>query len=97
MLGLVEDHAVLRKANNDSKWQLLRPTFEKQAQFKAAKRAQNGARGSGGGLGGGSGGSAEISKDALARPALFASRSVRRALLTPQVNPGSLYRCRRST
>ena len=23
----------------------------------------------------------------------FASRSVRRALLTPQVNPGSLYRC----
>ena len=28
----------------------------------------------------------------IARPALFASRSVRRALLTPQVNPGSLYR-----
>ena len=30
-------------------------------------------------------------------PALFASRSVRRALLTSQVNPGSLYRCSRST
>ena len=30
-------------------------------------------------------------------PAAFASRSVRRALLTSQVNPGSLYRCRRST
>ena len=28
---------------------------------------------------------------------LFAPRSVRRALLTSQVNPGSLYRCRRST
>ena len=32
-----------------------------------------------------------------ARPAPFASRSVRRALLTPQVNPGSLYRCGRSS
>ena len=32
-----------------------------------------------------------------ARPALFASRSVRRALLTPQVNPRSRYRCSRST
>ena len=32
-----------------------------------------------------------------ARPALLASRSVRRALLTPQVNPGSRYRCDRST
>ena len=32
-----------------------------------------------------------------ARPALFASRPVRRALLTPQANPGSRYRCRRST
>ena len=31
------------------------------------------------------------------RPAPFASRSVRRALLTPQANPGSLYRCGRST
>ena len=30
-------------------------------------------------------------------PAPFASRSVRRALLTSQVNPGSPYRCRRST
>ena len=31
---------------------------------------------------------------ALARPApKFASRSLRRALLMPQVNPGSLYRC----
>ena len=31
----------------------------------------------------------------MARPErnLFASRSVRRALLTPQANPGSLYRC----
>ena len=28
---------------------------------------------------------------------LSASRSLRRALLTPRVNPGSLYRCRRST
>ena len=28
----------------------------------------------------------------LARPAPFASRSVRRALLTSQINPGSLYR-----
>ena len=34
---------------------------------------------------------------AEARPAPFASRSVRRALLTPQANPGSLYRCGRST
>ena len=32
-----------------------------------------------------------------ARPALFASRSVWRALLTSQVNPGSLYRCSKST
>ena len=32
-----------------------------------------------------------------ARPALFASRPVQRALLTSQVNPGSLYRCRRNT
>ena len=33
-----------------------------------------------------------------ARPARnpLASRSVRRTLLTPQVNPGSLYRCGRS-
>ena len=31
-----------------------------------------------------------------ARPALFAPRSLRRALLTPQANPGSLYRCGRS-
>ena len=31
-----------------------------------------------------------------ARPALFASRSLQRALLTPQVHPGSLYRCGRS-
>ena len=31
--------------------------------------------------------------DLLARPAPFASRSVRRARLTPQVNPGSRYRC----
>ena len=28
---------------------------------------------------------------------LFASRSVRRALLTPRLNPGSLYRCGKST
>ena len=34
---------------------------------------------------------------AMARPAPFASCSVRRALLTPQVNPGFLYRCGRST
>ena len=32
-----------------------------------------------------------------ARPALFASRSARRALLIPQVNAGSLYHCSRST
>ena len=32
-----------------------------------------------------------------ARPAPFASRSVRRALLTPQVNFGSLYCCGGST
>ena len=32
-----------------------------------------------------------------ARPALFASRAVRRALLTPQANPGSRYRCSGST
>ena len=32
-----------------------------------------------------------------ARPAFFASRSVRRALLTPQVNPESRYRCCKST
>ena len=32
-----------------------------------------------------------------ARPAAnFASRSLRRALLMPQVNPGSRYRCGRS-
>ena len=31
-----------------------------------------------------------------ARPAPFASRSVRRALLMPHANPGSLYRCGRS-
>ena len=33
-----------------------------------------------------------------ARPAAhsFASRSVRRALLTPRVNPGSRYRCGKS-
>ena len=31
--------------------------------------------------------------ESVARPAPFASRSARRALLTPQVNPGSLYRC----
>ena len=31
--------------------------------------------------------------DAWARPAPFASRSLRRALLTPQANPGSFYRC----
>ena len=30
-------------------------------------------------------------------PALFASRPVRRALLTSQANPGSRYRCSRST
>ena len=35
--------------------------------------------------------------DHSARPAPFASRSVRRALLTPQVNSGSRYRCRGST
>ena len=35
--------------------------------------------------------------DLPARPAPFASRSVRRALLTPQVHPGSHYRCGRST
>ena len=35
-------------------------------------------------------------KDLMARPAPFASRSVRRALLTPQVNPGSRYRCGKS-
>ena len=34
---------------------------------------------------------------ALARPAPFASRSLLRALLTPQVNSGSLYRRGRST
>ena len=33
----------------------------------------------------------------MARPAPFASRSVRRALSTSQVNPGSRYRRRRST
>ena len=33
----------------------------------------------------------------LARPAPFASRSLLRALLTQQVNPGSLYRRGRST
>ena len=33
----------------------------------------------------------------MARPAPFASRSARRALLMPQVNPGSLYRCGKST
>ena len=33
----------------------------------------------------------------MARPAAFAPRSVRRALLVPQVNPGSLYRRGRST
>ena len=32
-----------------------------------------------------------------ARPALFASRSVRHALLTSKANPGSRYRCSRST
>ena len=31
-----------------------------------------------------------------AGPALFASRSLRRALLTPQANAGSCYRCSRS-
>ena len=35
--------------------------------------------------------------ESRARPARFASRSVRRALLTSTVNPGSLYRGRRST
>ena len=32
-----------------------------------------------------------------ARPAPFASRPLHRALLTPQANPGSRYRCGRST
>ena len=32
-----------------------------------------------------------------ARPAPFAPWSVQRLLLTPQANPGSLYRCSRST
>ena len=37
-------------------------------------------------------------KPSVARPPdQTASRSVQRALLTPQANPGSLYRCRRST
>ena len=34
---------------------------------------------------------------AAARPAPFASRSVRRALLMPQANPGSLFRCGKRT
>ena len=33
----------------------------------------------------------------MARPVPFASHSARRALLIPQVNPGSCYRCGRST
>ena len=33
---------------------------------------------------------------AVARQVAFASRSVRRALLTPQVMPGSRYRCAES-
>ena len=40
-----------------------------------------------------------VPETAVARPAQrpsFASRSVRRALLLPQVHPGSLYRCGRS-
>ena len=39
---------------------------------------------------------AEEKRKAEARPAAFASRSLRRALFTPQANPGSLYRCGRS-
>ena len=39
----------------------------------------------------------ERTQTAAARPAPFASRSVRRALLTPRVNPGSLCRCGRRT
>ena len=38
-----------------------------------------------------------MKKKSEARPAPFASRSVWRALLTPQVYPGSRYRCGRST
>ena len=34
---------------------------------------------------------------ALARRAQSATRSLRRALLTPQVNPGSFYRCGKRT
>ena len=42
-------------------------------------------------------GSARDGGGRAARRAPFASRSVRRALLTSQVNPGSLYCCRRTT
>ena len=37
-----------------------------------------------------------FTKHARASSNPFAPRSVRRALLTPQINPGSLYRCGRS-
>ena len=40
---------------------------------------------------------ARASAETKARPAPFASRSLRRALLMPQVNPGSLYRCGKRT
>ena len=39
----------------------------------------------------------DAQKTLAARPAPFASRPVRRALLMSQVNPGSLYRCGGST